>query len=407
MRTTARLALAAVAVGAAVAVAHDGTAGWRLIRLAVVAGLAILAWRTLAPEHRGRAAVAFAIGVPAMAAGVGLALPHAAKAGLTLVTAAGTALLVGGVALAAIGSVGVVRAAPSWWRRVPLGAALLVVVYAVTWSFGQAVAATNVPRTDVGARTPGDHGLASTEVTFPAADGVPLSGWYVPGRNGAGVVLLHGAGSTRSSVLDHAVVLARHGFAVLLYDARGHGRSGGRAMDFGWYGDRDLAGAVSFLAAQPDVDPGRIAAVGLSMGGEQATGAAAADPRLRAVVAEGATNRVAADKDWLSDEYGWRGALQERLDALTFALADLLTSARPPIALADAVRAAAPRPMLLIAAGRIEAEQHAARVLQAASPASVEVWVASGAGHTDALAVRPDEWEARVIAFLEANLRGA
>ena len=86
--------------------------------------------------------------------------------------------------------------------------------------------------------------------------------------------MLHGAGSTRSAVLGHAVVLARHGYSVLLFDARGHGRSAGRAMDFGWYGDEDVGGAVTFLAAQPGIST--IAAVGMSMGGEEAIGAAAA-----------------------------------------------------------------------------------------------------------------------------------
>ena len=75
-----------------------------------------------------------------------------------------------------------------------------------------------------------------------------LSGWYVPSRNGAAVVLLHGAGSTRSAVLPHAVVLADDGFGVLLYDARGHGRSQGRAMDFGWYGDLGVAAAQVWTA---------------------------------------------------------------------------------------------------------------------------------------------------------------
>ena len=134
-----------------------------------------------------------------------------------------------------------------------------------------------------------------------------LSGWYVPSRNGAAVVLLHGAGSTRSAVLPHAVVLADDGFGVLLYDARGHGRSQGRAMDFGWYGDLDVAAAVDFVAGQAGVEPGRVAALGLSMGGEEALGAAASDPRIRAVVAEGATTRVAGDKAWLSDVHGRTG----------------------------------------------------------------------------------------------------
>src|SRR5438045_978113 len=83
----------------------------------------------------------------------------------------------------------------------------------------------------------------------------------------AAAVLLHGASSTRSNVLAHADVLARHGFGVLLFDARGHGRSGGRAMELGWYGDRDIAAAVSYLEARTDVARGRIGAVGMSMGG--------------------------------------------------------------------------------------------------------------------------------------------
>jgi len=67
-------------------------------------------------------------------------------------------------------------------------------------------------------------------------------------------------------------------------------------MDFGWYGEADVSAGVSYLAGRSDVDEGRIAVVGLSMGGEEAIGAAAAR-RIRAVVAEGATNRAFADRD--------------------------------------------------------------------------------------------------------------
>lgn len=55
-------------------------------------------------------------------------------------------------------------------------------------------------------------------MTFRAADGVRLSAWYVPSRNGAAVVLLPGAGSTRTAVLGQAAVLARHGYGALLTD---------------------------------------------------------------------------------------------------------------------------------------------------------------------------------------------
>ena len=209
---------------------------------------------------------------------------------------------------------------------------------------GQALAATTVPPTSLGAATPADKGLEYREVTALTADGVTLSAWYIPSANGAAVVLRHGAGSTRTDTLDQAAVLAQGGYGVLMMDARGHGLSAGRAMDFGWYGDQDIRAGVDFLASQPDVDGGRIGVVGLSMGGEEAIGAAAADPRIRAVVAEGASQRRPADKQWLSDVYGAPGVIQEQLDRLTYGVTDLLTPADPPTPLRRAAAAGLTRP---------------------------------------------------------------
>jgi pimeloyl-ACP methyl ester carboxylesterase len=215
-------------------------------------------------------------------------------------------------------------------------------------------------------------------------------------------VVAHGSGSTRSAVLGHAAVLARHGYGVLLYDARGHGRSGGRGMDLGWYGDADLRAATSFLLAQHDVRDGQVAVVGLSMGGEEAIGAAAADPRIRAVVAEGATGRTAADLAWLSDRYGARGWIQERINDLTYGLTDLLTDAAPPRELREAAAAAAPRPILLIAAGTVPDETYAGQYIQSGSPATVRLSVVSGSGHTGGLATSPTAWERQVTSFLDS-----
>ena len=129
-------------------------------------------------------------------------------------------------------------------------------------------------------------------------------------------------------------------------------------MDFGWHGDLDILAAVTFLAEQPDVDAGRIGVVGMSMGGEEAIGAAAADPRISAVVAEGATGRTDSDKAWLSDNYGARGSLQEGIEWLRFTLTDALTSAHKPIGLADAIESTPSTEFLLIAGGAIPDERH-------------------------------------------------
>jgi uncharacterized protein len=126
--------------------------------------------------------------------------------------------LIGGLVLLAWGGIVLVRAARPW-SRVVVVPALLATVFVVMWSVSQAVAVTNSPPTSVGDITPADFGLPYRVAEFETADGVTLTGWYVPSSNGAAVVLLHGAGSTRSDVLDHAAVLAHHGYGVVLFDA--------------------------------------------------------------------------------------------------------------------------------------------------------------------------------------------
>lgn len=403
--TITRAALIIAAVGLAVMVGKEGTWFWRGMRVALVAGLAAVGYRVLRRGGRSEAVTAFGAGALAMPAGLGYAIQYLDKTGFSLGSGAGVAALAGGLTLVVVGASRLVSRARRW-IRVPLGLGLFAIVFVMAWIVAQAVAVTNVPRTDLASTTPAERGMTYREVTFPTPDGVVLSGWYLPSRNGAAVALLHGSGSTRSDVLDHAVVLADHGYGVLLFDARGHGLSGGRAMDLGWYGDEDVIGAVSFLVDQPDVDAERIAAVGMSMGGEEAIGAAAGDSRLAAVVAEGATGRVTGDKGWLTAQYGWRGAVTQRIDWLMYNIIDLLTSATQPISLRDATTAAAPRPILLIAAGSVPTEVHAGTYIQEGSPTSVEVWVVPEAVHTGGLHAERSAWEARVTGFLDAALLG-
>jgi pimeloyl-ACP methyl ester carboxylesterase len=355
--------------------------------------------------HRGLPSAAVAAGLVTLAVGVGLGPRHYAAEGLTVTAAVGFALLVVGLVVAAWAGVLLLRGTRRrWWLlSVP---ALLLATYLSLWTIGQAVAAAYPPRPELGDRTPADVGLAHRDVTFTSSDGVRLAGWYVPSRNGAAVALLHGAASTRTAVLDQAAVLAGHGYGVLLYDARGHGDSAGRGMDLGWYGERDAAGAVDFLDDQPDVSPGHIGLVGLSMGGEQAIGAAGVDDRVAAVVAEGATHRTADDTGYLS-AYGTRGEVQQWVDHLTFGVVDVLTDAPTPAPLRHAVHTATgrsdPAAFLLVAAGAVETETLAADHI-AGDSTGVEVWTVPDAEHTRGLRTAPGDWEHRVVGFLDRAL---
>src|SRR4051812_38826143 len=78
----------------------------------------------------------------------------------------------------------------------------------------------------------GVNGVA--EVSFPSASGSTLRAWFVSGRPGAGaVVLLHGVGANRTSMLGRLRFLHARGYAVLAPDFQAHGESPGAHITFG------------------------------------------------------------------------------------------------------------------------------------------------------------------------------
>jgi uncharacterized protein len=299
--------------GAALAVLAglDGSPVWRVARvLVVIAVTGLGVWFTRRAGRAARGGIALVLGIVGTVAGAGVAGAQA-KAGLGTAAAAAGIVLVTGLVLLIWGAAMLVRAVPGWWRLLAIPVALALLWF-VVFPLTVAVFATNRPPGVQGSATPASYGLAYRSVAFRTADGVRLSAWYIPPRNGAAVLLLPGAGSTRAAVLAQGAVLARHGYGALLLDGRGHGRSGGHAMDFGWWGGPDIAAAVSFLDRQPGIRPGKIALLGESMGGEQALAAMGTDPRIRAAVGEGVTGQQLADHGWMM--HGITGVLDTGME---------------------------------------------------------------------------------------------
>ena len=380
----------------------DGSPGWRVARvLAVVAVTALAVWLIRLTGRVTQATTAILLGTAGTVTGAGIASAHLAKAGLDAAAILAAIVLVTGLFLLGWGAAALVRAIPGGWRLLAVPVALALLEF-VLLPLTVAVNAASRPPGPLGAATPARYGLVYQDVAFRTADGVRLSAWLIPARNGAAVVQLPGAGCTRTAVLPQAAVLARHGYGALLVDTRGHGRSAGHAMDFGWWGEPDLAAAVSFLARQPGIQAGQIAVLGESMGAEQALAAMGSDPRIRAVVAEGATGQQLADHGWRPHDV--TGIIDRGMEWVQYTTAGLLSGAPRPTSIPDAIRAAAPRPVLIIAGSAVASEPVAARWFQAASPATVQVWVVPYAGHTQGLATAPRAWEAHVTGFLNAAL---
>src|SRR5215211_8636095 len=108
-------------------------------------------------------------------------------------------------------------------------------------------------------------------------DGLSYALFLPEGEPRAGVVILHGAGSAKESHFDFARGCRGDGIAALAYDARGHGRSGGR---FGPGAVDDVRAMIGLLRER--VEP--VALRGSSMGGFQAIHAAAHETSVCAVV---------------------------------------------------------------------------------------------------------------------------
>src|SRR5450755_4312934 len=150
--------------------------------------------------------------------------------------------------------------------------------------------------------------VSATVVRIPVVDG-PLNNQHVvldatfftPAGTGRipAILLAHGFGETKNAVRPQALQLARAGFAVLTWSARGFGRSTGQvALDSPDYEVKDVEQLVTWLARQPRVlldhpgDP-RVGIAGASYGGGIALLAAAYDRRIDAIVPQITWNNLA------------------------------------------------------------------------------------------------------------------
>lgn len=145
-----------------------------------------------------------------------------------------------------------------------------------------------------------DHTIESTGSDQPVAIDARLH--LPPGRTGPvpAVMLAHGLGGTKESVAQEAEALARDGFVVLTWSARGFGDSSGVShLNHPDYEVTDAVALVDWLAARPEVrsdapgDP-RIGVVGSSYGGALALWLAGVDQRIDAIVPRITWNDLAA-----------------------------------------------------------------------------------------------------------------
>ncbi|MGC3996255.1 MAG: alpha/beta hydrolase [Anaeromyxobacter sp.] len=237
------------------------------------------------------------------------------------------------------------------------------------------------------------------EVSLRSADGVQLSAAWRPARNGAAVVLAHGLHANRDQLRGQAEALEGAGFGVLLLDLRAHGRSGGNESTRGDRERLDVAAAVAFAAAQPGVRPGRLGALGFSIGALAVADEAIDDPRIAAVALVSMAPSAEAD---IRASYAHRGLLTQ-LPALwtTEALGVDVSAVRP----VDRLDRLAERPVLLVYGAHDEVAPPAfGQDLLGRLRGGGELYVMPGVGHGGWDAASAAALDARVVAFFTRAL---
>lgn len=259
---------------------------------------------------------------------------------------------------------------------------------------------TRPPRLRVTFTTPKDWGMDYEGVQFSGGGGVTLDGWYIPSRNGAAVVLLHGHSGNRLAVAYHAEALSRAGYGVLLFDLRAHGNSGGRRFARGAEAIEDVLAAVAFVARRREVQ-GRIGVMGVSVGGMLAIQAAARTTAVRALAVDGP---ILGTIDDLPPPEGaldrlWRYPQEKYYQA---AIDWFSRSPRPPaniLALARLNR----RPVLFISTGRGMERRMTATLYEAAGNPR-EWWEIPHARHASGWAAEPEAYAEHMVRFFDRAL---
>jgi dipeptidyl aminopeptidase/acylaminoacyl peptidase len=251
-----------------------------------------------------------------------------------------------------------------------------------------------------------------TEASIVAGDGVTLRAWSIrPLRgNGDAVILLHGHTDNRAGMLGNADLLLRHGYAVLLPDARAHGTSGGDLATYGVKEADDIRRWYDWI--KHSEAPRCIDGLGESMGAAQLLQSLRTTPGFCAVAAE---SSFASFREASYDRLGEKihaGAWAGRTVLRPAVEAGLLyprwkygvdfEQASPENAVA------ASRVPVLLIHGKKDANlppRNSELILErnrTRTPAVV-LWEPAEAGHCGAAGAEPEEFERRLIGWFESH----
>lgn len=256
---------------------------------------------------------------------------------------------------------------------------------------------------------PEQYGLAYEKVSFRSADGLKLSGWFVPSPQGKDKTLLvcHGWGDNKGEILEQTAFLnLAEGFNLLYFDFRGHGESEGDEVTLGKQELKDFDAAMEYLKDSKPRCAENLGVFGLSMGAAVAAMALASHPEVKAAVLESPF----ADFHEVGRRWAWHNFRVPHFPVILMVMlmAKLRSGHRDIDAYSpEAFLPKAKAPVFIIAAERdgIMPPEDVRRLF-ALARGPKEYWMVPGAAHAKCRRTAPADYEARVGAFLRTHLPG-
>lgn len=274
-------------------------------------------------------------------------------------------------------------------------------------------------------RLPKEYGIEAETISFKSLDGVDLKGWWISAQGSrdspATVILAHGNGGNRSSMLSRAVFLASNGYNAFPIDLRAHGESSGNYMTPGYLEALDIVGAVEAVKRKGLSGP--FIALGHSYGARASLWAAAQSKDISAVIADSAfisiyatLRRQAAHAGTDRNASFWErtglrlaNALSESDLARSFmgSVYEWRTGKRMTAQFDDVMPAISQignRPILFIVGDKdyIAPPEDSQQMYDAASSPRKAMVVIPGANHNSTFDVNPTLYETKTLAFLSA-----
>lgn len=239
-------------------------------------------------------------------------------------------------------------------------------------------------------------GIPFQTLELTASDGVRLSAWYTPPKNGAVILVAHGYNAVRPEALY--ALFARNGYGVLAWDFRGHGNSGGEMVTLGYYEQRDVEAALDYALAQPDVK--HIGAWGGSMGAATVILTAGRRPEIEAVVSD-------SSFPTLEEVYKLNIPFPIMRPLVRFFAERETGAGIDQVRPVDEIQRISPRPVMIIQGMEDAlASLNTAQRLYDAAGEPRYLWTESNAPHLGMYAYYPAAYERRVIGFFDQYLLG-